>query len=166
MQAQDPHILRLKWLFRVWWWWWSSSGLQQTERRMSSCGLTRELTGCANPGTHTHARTTSPSVLCHGIGSHARHVHARLSASWTVNGVYLGLAGCTHRSPVQDHGHLGGLVDVAAERSAGPGAGVAGGLPASASTPQACRHKDGELAHCLPPATEFQKKKPKTKERH
>lgn len=61
-----------------------------------------------------------------------------------VSGVYLRLGGCTHRSPVQDHGHLGGLVDVAAERSAGPGAGVAVVLPSSATAPQALHKADKE----------------------
>lgn len=59
-----------------------------------------------------------------------------------VSGVYLWLGGCTHRSPVQDHGHLGGLVDVAAERSAWPGTGVAAVLPGTATAPQAWRGRD------------------------
>lgn len=53
------------------------------------------------------------------------------------SGVYLWLGRSTHRSPVQDHGHLGGLVDIAAERGAGPGAGVSVVLPSTAPTPQA-----------------------------
>lgn len=61
-----------------------------------------------------------------------------------VSGMYLCLGGCTHRSPVQDHGHLGGLVDVAAERSAGPGAGVTVMLPSTAPTPQAWHGIDRE----------------------
>lgn len=62
-----------------------------------------------------------------------------------VSGVYLRLGGCTHRSPVQDHGHLSGLVDVAAERSAGSGASVTVMLPSTAPTPQAWHGIDREM---------------------
>lgn len=54
-----------------------------------------------------------------------------------VSSVYLWLGGCTHRSPIQDHGHLGGLVDIAAERRTGPGTGVTVMLPSTTTAPQA-----------------------------
>lgn len=124
---------------------------------MSTCGLTRMLTESSNPGMHVrqhcaHTPLPQPCVMAwaetHGMCMHAcRRLGMRVRR---VNDVYLWLARCTHRSPVQDHGHLSGLVDVAAERSAGPGASVAVGLAAPAPTPQACRHKDGDFAHCLP----------------
>lgn len=96
--------------------------------------------------THTHTHTHLPhscAMTYYGVGDAQMCMQSGRRA--TESGVYLRLGGCTHRSPVQDHGHLGGLVHVAAERSAGPCARVAVVLPAAtaaAAGPQAWRRAD------------------------
>lgn len=109
--------------------------------RVSICNLihacardARHALPYGEPSRHTHTHTHLPhscAMTYYGVGDAQMCMQSGRRA--TESGVYLRLGGCTHRSPVQDHGHLGGLVHVAAERSTGPGARVAVVLPTAAA---------------------------------